>query len=154
MGQKTVLGKETKEMSKYKTDWKVLRLVAENSPRRYAKQIRKRNVGLLKALKRGEWGFESHVGCPHCKSCDSCLWPWAVNEVYRTTDSCCGVFFAGLRLRDILGITYSPNWESVYCAMDTLPEADRQQCIREAIRFVKAHIEWTNRSYWGKRYFE
>ena len=134
----------------HKTDWAVLRRVAERSPKSFALRIRRRNVGLLRALEKHNWVFSSHVGCPHCVDCETCLWIEAMKAVKNVNDGCCGVRFGGLPLRRIHMIAYDSTSEKVY-SPNTLPGDLFLRYFNDAVRFVKAHIAWTKKPYWGRK---
>jgi len=133
-------------VNRYKTDWKVLRYIAERSPKHFATQIRKRNQGLLDALNRKQWGFHSYVGCPHCYRCYCCLWTKAVHDF--SADACCQVRFGGSQLFEQKLVEYHPTWE----VLINYTDFDRTEAqIAKSRRFLEAHIAWTKKPYWGRK---
>jgi hypothetical protein len=135
----------------YKTDWKLLRWVAEHSPKEFAKKILVRNQELLKAFKAKNWGFESYVGCPHCEGCTNCLWVKGIKKLGDSTvdslpSKCTWIMFGGICLNDCLMIEYQPDSERL-----NEPVGLCDKDIAEERRFLEAHIEWAKKPYWGKK---
>ena len=48
------------------TEYNKLLRVAKLTPKKWAKKIRRRNNGLLKAIAKGWEDYDGAVGCPHC----------------------------------------------------------------------------------------
>jgi hypothetical protein len=121
-----------------------------------AKQIRKRNIALLRAIKRGV-AWRGEVGCPHCQvvgenECDTCAWskhpaskmnarlfgkPYE-NNIFGVC--CLGVTFGGIPMRAVqgCGIEYAADWES----FDPIKYHDNYSGSIE--RAIRGHIEWAN----------
>ena len=136
----------------YKTDWPLLRWVAEHSPKGYARHILRRNEELLKAMKDGNWGHSSNWGCPHCHSCVTCLWTKGMHALNRKHISlygicaCVYVLFGGITLQENRIVQYDANCE--YLREPVFSGCKR---IAEARRFLKAHIAWAKKPYWGRK---
>ena len=140
-----------------KTDWHILRKVAELSPKSYARQIKRRNVALLRLLEKGESGMVE-IGCPHCEkhqaSCGLCPWKPAVPKKQRKGKlvPCVAVFFGGVRLADVgnygrdVGIDYATTWAAI--SLHTPNPTQHASCRR----FLERHIEWAEKPWWGKKY--
>jgi hypothetical protein len=140
----------------HKTDWAILRHVAEHSPPEYADQIRERNQRLLTALKKGE-DCNVFIGCPHCREdCKACTWTVALPA--DDDCPCTDVHFGGVSLEEVresgryIRVLYGMNGATVcqYPSIDGDEIVHRRE-YEECRRFLKAHIEWANRKYWGKK---
>ena len=148
-------------MSRYKTDWETLRYVAEHSPPEYADQIRRRNQRLLDALEEMVNSGDTErlirsvtIGCPHCDGyCGDCLWSIASNG---PAQPCTTVAFNGVRLRDMnvsqgyrtVVVSYSAGSAWITRSPNEIHKPDVNDCRR----FLRGHIEWANRKYWGRKY--
>jgi hypothetical protein len=138
----------------YKTDWPLLRWVAEHSPKYYAAKIRRRNVGLLRALDKHAWGYSSKFGCPHCGMCCACIWTEghvALRRRIRQAGQkwlCLDVLFGGIALNDTVVIHYGSSQEALISGEGYIPTLVE---IAEARRFLKAHIAWAKKPYWERK---
>lgn len=143
---------------KYNTDWDWLKRVAEHSPKSFATKIRKRNTALLHALDR-MWTtrkknyhqtFKGRVGCPHCnRFCDECLWTQHHGFGYyvRYQSACVNAKFNSESLCTIPCLDYNPRDEEVHMYWNTsIKDYQRTR------RFLKAHIEWANKPWWGTKH--
>lgn len=156
-------------MKKGKTDWKILKRLAELSPKSYAVKIRKRNKWAMKqlALPSVQWNGNDHVWgqyeCPHCNSgangkCSLCLWAkaGAAPSLYIGTPAvhCGSVMFGGSTLAKVPLVCYCSDSIEVYNPHLYSPEALEitLHYIRATLRFLQAHIDWTNKYEWGKDY--
>jgi len=154
-------------VNRYKTDWKVLRYIAERSPKHFATQIRKRNQGLLDALNKRRDRFISSVGCPHCDGdCCSCLWSEAYkhyhsDRLHIIMNACVLVNFGGLHIMNACVLVnfggYSiPDVRQVvsYWSFQEQVKSIHDSNVREIMKakaFLKAHIAWTKKPYWGRK---
>ena len=130
-----------------------------------AKQIIRRNQGLLDELKRAEpellklevpeaWRQESTysttIGCPHCKASDICQQcAWSKYEGCLDSDSLCsdadfdGLTFAEITTMAPLYVSYDICNESLgVCYWDSCHVDDMADCIKYIRRFLKAHVRW------------
>lgn len=147
------------------TDWKVLQELAEISPPEYADQIRRRNEKLLEGLdqifdlpdeKLDEKNRRhiGEIGCPHCHhgkgpkifDCDNCLWNTAISS--SITMACIYTRFGGYVLGELSCLIYASGFEEVHRSQIWYDEEN----YHKTRTFLLAHIEWTNRFEWGKRY--
>jgi len=157
---------------RYKTDWAALRYVAERSPVAYAAQILERNEKALAVLEamvkeyRDEasssyWSDRIEkvpIGCPHCQRGPdytrqkSCPWDAACGQSVTSgcAASCTIVEFGGASLDDMLystvEVTYS-SWSVTIFVSHGHTASD----LAAARRFLKGHIEWAKRKYWGRK---
>jgi len=155
------------------TDDKILRYIAERSPKAWAKIIRRRfewalgvlNAARLNLMNQGDWRFRDAIGlgCPHCdRYCcgKSCLYMEAAeycgllpNISYR----CITIAFGGLTLHKISNQTYvniilSDN--NIEVAGSTYLGCNLGQAYGELLncrKFCQAHIDWTHKYKWGKK---
>jgi len=165
------------------TDWKILKWVAERSPKEYAATIFERNMVLLGKLNELYQGYkkgwkDSHnftvdIECPHCNkgfNCfsEECLWSLALSS--KKSFVCCSVKFRGKNYHEVSDydcidssncfffISYShanagisfrcPGPDSSFKKKDI----DRE--YHACKDFLKGHIEWAKKPYWGTKYTE
>lgn len=145
-------------MSKVRTDWKVLKELAEISPPEYADKIRIRNKIALELLEAA-WSDENRssvvqaIGCPHCgvRGCKACKWTDAAAKVsgYRPegthSEVCSSIKFGGVTHKHCWCVVYGRSYVEIRS-----PATVAQ--YEKAKAFLKAHIEWANRKYWGRKY--
>ena len=158
-----------------KTDWDILRDVAEHSNPIFAKQILKRNLTALKELRKLKASYNKnpeqgeclsggclskyiHLGCPHCNGCEDCLWTNAYCEIKKceninTATACLEVLFYGVSARDANFIVLSRHAITVRISnyLKT-QEFFAQEFFEKAVAFLKGHIEWARKPYWGKKF--
>ena len=106
-------------------------------------------------------------GCPHCGGCNKCLWTRAAHRGFFEHAACSTVKFDGVNLDYFqafcfedgkVTVNYSTNCESIFVDGHTSLEYLRheqtfhRESWEKAVRFVKAHIEWTKLPCWGSEY--
>jgi hypothetical protein len=137
-----------------------------------ARQILKRNLGLLEALERipttveemnraadekRDLDYEGDVGCPHCNSgydCRKCAWQATVENpgnlpAYRP---CCNAAFGGLKLENagshgFVEIDYGWGGEVLRCDVCYVDAEDMKNLwsdIGQCRKFLEAHVDWAN----------
>lgn len=137
-------------------------LLKVKTNRAQARQILKRNKGILKFLEQlpvtqeeydqydGDGLYDGHVGCPHCYSyqCSNCSW----QEFYEDRQACIGyrqaciyVPFGGIRYIDCediseIYLSYYQERESV--RWDFTYNEEYPEELANLKTFIKGHIEW------------
>ena len=159
---------------KMQTDWPILKRIAQRSPKKYAEQIWQRNMELLDGLYKlseiNRAGTHEHlvgIGCPHCVTlCSGCLWETQAskNQRYEWTGHffCGQAHFAGVTLNRVSScfpnrrflIEYGQDGADVKMTSEAariIPEERRRlECYKECEAFLRAHIQWAEKPYWGE----
>ena len=150
---------------------KILIKIAEQSPKKYANSIIKRNNALLKNLMLlkpyigkdipshilSRATTQSKYGCPHCKYhiCSvKCLWRTCSNYTHTCLDvpfsygKRKGVTMHELCILNTMSVCYFNDSENIECRKKSISRKDFNKCVD----FIKAHIEWAKLPIWGNKY--
>ena len=142
-----------------KTANKILRYVAEHSPKSFAKRIKKRNEKLLVNLKKNIPVIVIvPIGCPHCTcECSECLWTEAAyDEVFKRPlglqDSiCCEIPFNGITYANQKYVIYSRDHAEIFCDCYDEGKNIKNLPYQDSIKFLEGHIAWAKQKYWGRK---
>jgi len=118
------------------------------TPLKFARQVKKRNEALLKALEDGLANWSGRVGCPHCieakkkcmesgwliPSCDYCRWSVSQKAKYIATEFCLKHKFGNVLYSDV-SVRYHDGSE---CLVGNLTYDNTK-------KFLKGHIRWADR---------
>lgn len=123
-----------------------LLVIAMASPRRWAKQIIRRNQRALKALRSNDTK-RIRIGCPHCRAvkldCDSCAFVTALSDSHPVKEEymdevCVRLSFGGIRYMNT-AVFYKDD--SVEISSQYMAAHKRMRTAR----FLLAHIEWARK---------
>ena len=157
---KSILKK--KETMMMKTDWKLLKRVAEHSPKEYADQIRNRYTASLNALvklrKKVLAGTSSWIDHRHIlKSCSHCSQKMGLGFACNLSISyCIWSKIAGKKMGCVLTKMYGVKGVPKYITLSRdgveIAPPFHEEDYKIAKGWLKTHIDWTNKYEWGKYY--
>ena len=160
---------------------KALNWIAERSPKKWAKEIRRRFQWALEQLIEIEDALNTNVkppvfrrplftGCPHCNNfqCETvdnkCLYPEAQDKfkIECVHDyACADIQFNGQTLAEaddglFVRVTLSSHNIEVYRCYGDLPQSSIEsneiaEEINKCKAFCQGHIDWTKNPKWGTK---